>query len=446
MQTSDTMYAEDAEKGVIGIVATYPHLYSSVAYLSPDDFYLLRHQMIWRSMQTLVRGGHGINPLAITRLYRQALEQANANGGDDVLFYLQGCVQTAPYPDDIGDFAGEVARQATRRKAHARANDIIALAHRPDVTHNDILSGWREAGEGLHAGAIAEKRLGDVINQRLDRAEELINNPDAEPGLMTGIKAYDHRINGFQPSDLIILAGRPGMGKTALMLTMALNQMRAGKRIGFASLEMSADQLADRLIAMLSGVSMVKVRLPSLMSASEFDSYVKGVEKLWGMQHLLRIDDTAFMTFDAVRASALRWQHDQPLDALYVDYLQIIRMRGKENRTVEVGEVAANLKQVARELQIPVIAGAQLSRMVEQRADKRPMLADLRESGGIEQEADVVTMLYRDIYYNELSERGDESELIIAKHRNGETGTAYAYYKASQTLFCDIQRERVDTR
>ena len=445
MHTSE-MYSEDAEKGVLGVVATYPHLYSSVAYLSPDDFYLLRHQMIWRAMQTLIQGGEGINPIAVKRLYQQSLDKAKANGGDDLLYYLQGCVQGAPYPDDVGDFAQEVARQATRRKAYERANNIIALAHRPDVTHNDILSGWREAGEGLHTGAKADKNLGDVIASRLARAEELINNPEAEPGLMTGIKAYDRLINGYQPTDFIVLAGRPGMGKTALMLTMALNQMKAGKQVGFASLEMSADQLTDRLIAMLSGVSTVKVRLPSLMSQTEFHNYVEACAALYQMQHLLRIDDAAFMSFDALRASALRWQHEQPLDVLYVDYLQIIRTKGKENRTVEVGEIAANLKQVARELQIPVIAGAQLSRMVEQRADRRPMLADLRESGGIEQEADVVTMLYRDVYYNEMSEQGNEAELIITKHRNGGTGTAYAYYKAEQTWFCDIQREKVDMR
>jgi replicative DNA helicase len=318
------------------------------------------------------------------------------------------------------------------------------------------------------------KKFNDVLKSALDMAEAAYKRDGHVTGVTTGLRDLDRRLGGLQPSDLIILAGRPSMGKTALATNIGFNAAKADKdretgtkhRVAFFSLEMSAEQLAHRIMAEESGVSSDRIRRGDVKQ-EEFASIVEAAQRMSNVQFF--IDDTPAITVPALRTRARRLKRQFGLDLIIVDYLQLMRSanaRGSENRVQEISEITRGLKAVAKELHVPVLALSQLSRAVENREDKRPQLADLRESGSIEQDADVVMFVYREQYYHERAEpkqRSDESndaffkrmedwkargervhniaDVIIAKQRHGPVGTIELHFDGHITRFSDLIRD-----
>jgi replicative DNA helicase len=264
-------------------------------------------------------------------------------------------------------------------------------------------------------------------------------------GLPTGLTDVDRVIGGLQRSDLIIIGGRPSMGKTSWLLSVMLNLLRQKIPVALFSLETSAVQVHQRFVAMETGISTHHMRQGKL-DDREWALFVEANARLGTLPYW--IDDTPAHAITQMRAQAKRLYHEHGIQALFVDYLQLAvgTARGASNRTQEVSEISRGLKQIARELNIPVVAAAQLNRAVESRADKRPGLADLRESGDIENDADLVAFLYRDSYYHPATDHPNQAEFIVAKQRNGPKDTVLLYFREDQTQFTNLRKEPVDLK
>ena len=285
--------------------------------------------------------------------------------------------------------------------------------------------------------------IGDVVITNLERLNKLQQQKGALTGVPTGFKDLDFTLNGLQKSDLILVAARPAMGKTAFTLNIAQNvAMGVHGSVAFFSLEMSKEQLVGRILSSVAGIESDKLRKGD-MDTNDWGKVLAAAEAM--SKAPLFIDDTAALTVQDMRAKLRRLKVEHGLDLVVVDYIQLMQGRssskGSENRQQEISEISRNLKLIAREFNVPVIALSQLSRSVESRPDKRPVLSDLRESGSLEQDADIVMFLYRDIYYNPESEAGDEAEVLIRKHRNGAVGTVRLLFMGELTRFRDTVKK-----
>ena len=279
----------------------------------------------------------------------------------------------------------------------------------------------------------------DIVLTNIDRLNKLQQHKGSITGVPTGFRDLDFKLNGLQRSDLILVAARPAMGKTAFTLNIAKNVAMGIKRtVAFFSLEMSKEQLVGRILSSVAGIESDKLRKAD-MDPNDWGKVMAAADEM--SQASLFIDDTPGLTVQDMRAKLRRLKVEHGLDLVIVDYIQLMQGRssgkGSENRQQEVSEISRNLKLIAREFNVPVIALSQLSRSVESRPDKRPVLSDLRESGSLEQDADIVIFLYRDKYYDENSEMGDEAEVLIRKHRNGAVGTVSLLFKGELTRFLD---------
>jgi len=285
----------------------------------------------------------------------------------------------------------------------------------------------------------------EILEATYEKISELhdAEQKDKYRGIPTGFKGLDHVLSGFQPADLVILAARPAMGKTSMALNVAQNIAKIGKSIGFISLEMSKEQLVERLFCSLLAVDSWKLRTGQL-SDDDFSRIGSIMDEL--NQSKIFIDDSAGSSISELRTKARRLQMESGLDVLFIDYLQLMSIdkRGASvtNRVQEISEISRSLKVLARELRIPIVALSQLSRAVEQRPSKVPQLADLRESGAIEQDADVVLMMYREDYYEEDTDREGITDIYIRKHRNGPTGRVELRFKKEQMRFYDLELQR----
>ena len=285
-----------------------------------------------------------------------------------------------------------------------------------------------------------------ILTESFDRMEELHRNKGALRGVRTGYKDLDNMTAGLQRSDLIILAARPAMGKTTLVTNLAYNVATIAKQpVLFFSLEMSKEQLVDRMLADASGVDAWNIRTGNL-SDEDFGKLSEAMGEL--AEAPIYIDDTPGLSVLEMRTKARRATHEQPLGLIIVDYLQLMQGSGSSsnfsNRVQEVSEISRGLKLIARELNVPVIALSQLSRSVESRSPQIPQLADLRESGSIEQDADIVMFIYREAYYNPETERENITDLIIAKHRNGPTGRVELYFHPERLRFMSLDHKHND--
>jgi replicative DNA helicase len=283
-----------------------------------------------------------------------------------------------------------------------------------------------------------------VVLSNLDKLNALQQHDGAITGVPTGFKDVDHIFNGLQKSDLILVAARPAMGKTAFTLNIAQNvTMLYDKTVAFFSLEMGKEQLVGRILSSVAGVSSEKLRRAN-MDPADWEKVIAAADRM--SKSKLFIDDTpgiSITELQDMRSKLRRLKVEHGLDLVIVDYIQLMQGRnagkGSENRQQEVSEISRNLKLIAREFNVPVIALSQLSRSVESRPDKRPVLSDLRESGSLEQDADIVIFLYRDKYYDENSEKGDNAEVLIRKHRNGSVGTVELQFVGELTQFRDVE-------
>lgn len=424
----------EAEKSVLGGIFLKPDIFGDVVeILHPNDFYKNGHKLIYEAMRDIYNSGTGIDPIVVVNKLKKN-EKFDELVGEQLLFDIISDVPTAA---NIIEYAKIVKEKATLRRLGEVGTKIVELAYEGYEEVDNIL----DKAEGM-IFKISENvdskdlvSLKDVIAQEFVRLEKVYQNKGVATGISSGFSDFDQMTSGFHPSDLIILAARPAMGKTAFALNLALNAaMKSKKGILLFSLEMSSSQLLQRLLSIEAGIGLQKIRNGFL----DPDDWGKlGLASMKLSNSEINIADLPNVNVLEIRAIARRLKAAGKLDMIIIDYLQLIKgnsTRG-DNRQQEISEISRALKGIARELDIPIIALSQLSRATEQRADRRPMLSDLRESGAIEQDADMVMFLYRDDYYNEDSEDKGLTEVIIGKQRNGPVGTIKLRFFHEYTRF-----------
>jgi replicative DNA helicase len=435
-------YSEEAENAVLGAVLLNSDAYTGIAaFLKPTDFFLKRSELIWSAFQRIVDRGDAVDVVTVAEELRSR-EQLDLIGGMGFLFDL---VSRAPTSVNAEVYARLVERAALRRSLMEAADQIKRLATDETLETDAVIA---QAEKTLFTVTERSLRrdvvtLSEVLGDFYERVEARMNNPETQIGLPTGFRALDLLLGGLQRSDLLIFAGRPGMGKTSFLLSVALNAAKFGAKVAIFSMEMGAEQIVQRLVSMETGIDMQLLRLGSLNQA-QWELFVQAVGRMSEMN--IFIDDTPAMNPVSMRAKCRRLMHEHRIDLVMVDYIQLMNagMNFQNNRVQELSYISRMMKEMARELNIPVFTAAQLSRAVEQRHDKRPVMSDLRESGSLEQDADIVMFLYRDAVYNEASETPNQADIIIAKHRNGPTGTVSLYFEKKLTKFTDARVDNVN--
>jgi len=429
----------EAEQAVIGAVLLQAEaLITAMERLRSEDFYSGAHQRIYEAMVELAESNQPVDLVTLTAHLQdqQLLEEI---GGVSYLSRLANAVPTAANVDYYSQIVEEksmlrrLIRTATNIVSDGYANSDEVGVLLSDAEKKILEISNRRAGGGFVS-------IRDVLMEVFEKVEDLYSNKGGTTGIPSGFTDLDKMTAGFQRSDLIIVAARPSVGKTAFALNIAQNVgVRARETVAIFSLEMSAAQLVQRMICAEANVDAQRMRTGHL-EGDDWEKLTMAIGSLSEAQ--IFIDDTPGITVAEIRAKCRRLKKERGLGMILIDYLQLISGRGKagENRQQEVSEISRTLKHIARELEVPVIALSQLSRGVEQRQDKRPMMSDLRESGSIEQDADIVSFLYRDDYYDKESEKKNIIEIIIAKQRNGPVGTVELVFLKQYNKFVSIDR------
>lgn len=428
-------YSNEAEKSVLGgILLKQDVLEDVIEILKINDFYKLAHQYIYEVMLDCYNQGLGIDPIIINEKLKKK-NKFDDIGGESILFEI---IETVPTAANVINYARIVKEKAILRGLISVGSKIVELAHDGFEEVDSIL----DKAESLIFKVAENKEnkeivsLKELIQPELERLEQVVHNKGVTTGISSGFKNFDTMTSGFHDSDLVILAARPSMGKTAFVLNLALNAaVKQNKGVLVFSLEMSNSQIFQRMLAIESKIALNKIR-NGFIDEHEWGQLGIASGKLANSN--VQIADVPNVTVLEIRAMARRLKAAGKLDMILIDYLQLIRGTGKgDNRQQEISDISRALKGIARELNVPVIALSQLSRAPEQRADRRPMLSDLRDSGAIEQDADMVVFLYRDEYYNEDSESKGVAEVIIGKQRNGPVGTVKLTFLNDLQKFAD---------
>jgi replicative DNA helicase len=429
----------DAEKSLIGAVLIDEEVLADVSeQVTPDDFYEKRHSLIFGGMMRLYEKHKPVDLLTLTDELKKK-DELEIVGGSAYLSELTNYVPTAAHAEAYAEL---VATAAVRRRLIKASAEISEMGFDEDTSTQELLEKaeaelFSVSDQSLKQDLVS---LESILTESFDRLEELHRNKGAIRGVRTGYRDLDNMTAGLQRSDLIILAARPAMGKTTLVTNLAYNVATIAKQpVLFFSLEMSKEQLVDRMLADASGVDSWNIRTGNLSD----DDFSKLSEAMGEMAEApIYIDDTPGLSVLEMRTKARRQAHEAPLGLIIVDYLQLMQASGRSdgNRVQEVSEISRGLKLIARELNVPVIALSQLSRSVESRSPQIPQLADLRESGSIEQDADIVMFIYREAYYNPETERENITDLIIAKHRNGPTGKVELYFHPERLRFMSLDK------
>lgn len=435
----------DAEMSLLGAILIDEEVLADVMdKVKADDFYDKRHQTIFAAIVRLFELHRPIDLLTLSDELEKK-DGLETIGGSSYLNELTNYVPTAA---NAATYAELVAQRAVRRRLIKASTDIADLAYQDDSDTQEILE--RAEAELFSVSDTSLKQdlvsLEQILTESFDRMEELHRDRGKLRGVRTGWRDLDNMTAGLQRSDLIILAARPAMGKTTLVTNLAYNvAAKEHQSVLFFSLEMSKEQLVDRMLADAAGVDAWNIRTGNL-SDDDFEKLSTAMGEM--AEAPIYIDDTPGLTVLEMRTKARRQAHMHPLGLIIVDYLQLMqgRSRGGEfNRVQEVSEISRGLKLIARELNVPVIALSQLSRSVESRNPPIPQLADLRESGSIEQDADIVQFIYRPGYYNpDDPELTNITELHIAKHRNGPTGKVELYFHPERLRFMSLEKRRDD--
>ncbi|HNZ15956.1 MAG TPA: replicative DNA helicase [Anaerolineaceae bacterium] len=418
---NNLLFDRDMEEALIGSVLITPDAYLDAAPLvSAEDFYLHRNRWIWEAFIELFKTDSYFDVLTV----KDALEASGHLEDVGGLDYLISLTNRVPSSQHAESYARNINALAVRRRLLTAANDIAKLAYRKDTGVDNVISDAEKAIFGVSQERYKRDLvpISDAANDYLERLLVNASLSDGVTGLDTGLKAVDKALGGLQRSDLIIVAGRPGMGKTGFLIGIAKHVGLAMKRnVAFFTLEMSAEQLIQRMIAQETSIDSQKLRSAKL-SDMEAQEVVHALGVL--SESRIFVDDTPAITPLQMRTKCRRMQMEIGLDLVIVDYLQLMSGDTRtENRVQEVSYISRYLKVLARDLNVPVIAAAQLSRAVEQRQDKTPVLSDLRESGSLEQDADIVMFINRPEQMKEESPLHNLTKLIVAKHRNGPTNS-----------------------
>lgn len=429
----------DAEKSLLGAVLIDEETLSDVSeHVTPKDFYDKRHAAIFGAMMRLFERHRPVDLLTLTEELKKK-DDLDIVGGAAYLTELTNYVPTAAHAEA---YAEMVAQKAVRRRLIKASGEISEMGFDEDTTTQELLEKaeaelFSVSDQSLKQDLVS---IETILTDSFDRMEELHRNKGALRGVRTGWRDLDNITAGLQRSDLIILAARPAMGKTTLVTNLAYNVATVAKQsVLFFSLEMSKEQLVDRMLADASGVDAWNIRTGNLSD----DDFSKLSEAMGEMAEApIFLDDTPGLSVLEMRTKARRAAHDTPLGLIIIDYLQLMQGSGRDNsnRVQEVSEISRGLKLIARELNVPVIALSQLSRSVENRSPQIPQLADLRESGSIEQDADIVMFIYREAYYNPETERENITDLYLAKHRNGPTGKVELYFHPERLRFMSLDK------
>lgn len=402
-----------------------------------DDFYEQRHQIIFAAMLALYEARRPIDVLTLTN----ELEKNNSLdkvGGSSYVTELTSIVPTSAHAEHYAEIVRE---KSLRRKLLKASEAITKLGHKETDSVEDMLANAEKELFDVSNKVIKQDliSLEQVLSESFDRLDELHHSREKIRGVPTGFLDLDNKLAGLQASDLIILASRPSMGKTTLAMNIAHHvAVKAKQAVLLFSLEMSKEQLVDRLLAAEAGVDAWNIRTGNL-SDTDFEKLGQAMGTL--SEAPIYIDDTPTTTVLEIRTKARREQQKRPIGLIIVDYLQLMTGTTKasfENRVQEISEISRGLKAIARELKVPVLALSQLSRTVESRNPQIPQLADLRESGSIEQDADVVMFIYREEYYNPDTDRKNITDILIKKHRNGPTGQIELYFHPELLQFRTI--------
>ena len=429
----------EAEQSVLGsLLIDRDAIIRVASYVKPDDFYIASNGTIYQAILDLYnrREPPDLVTLADELERRDALE---AVGGIGYLSSLLGSVPTSVHVEYYGRI---VERTATLRRLIDAGTQIVGIGFKDSVDTDEALDAAEQALFAVSQNRATKdfQSIADILDRYFDQIDYLHQHRGEVVGVPTGFMDLDRMTGGLQRSDLIIVAARPSVGKSAFALGLAYGSaVLHGKSVGIFTLEMSAEQLVQRLLATETGVDSHRLRL-GMIDDDEWDRVSRAFGRLAEAQ--IYLDDSAAASIMDIRSKARRLQAEQSLDLIIIDYLQLMSGRRSDNRVQEVSEISRGLKQLARELNVPVIALSQLSRAVEQRADHRPMLSDLRESGSIEQDADIVIFIHREDRYDENSEKKGIAELIVAKHRNGPVGSINLRFFDKTAKFADLELYR----
>ena len=429
----------EAESSVLGGLLLDNTAWDRVGDLVKEgDFYRLEHRLVFTAIAHLVNASKPADVITVFE-YLQSLGKADEVGG---LAYLNSLAQYVPSAANIRRYAEIVRERGILRKLLTASDEIATNAFNPqgksvakilDEAEQKIFN-IGEEGSRMKQGF---QGMDTLVVDLMDRVQEMADNPNDITGVPTGFYDLDRMTAGFQAGDMIVLAARPSMGKTALAINIAEHvALNEGLPVAVFSMEMGASQLAVRIVGSIGRINQGHLRTGKLTD-EEWPRLTEAIEKLRNIS--LHIDETPGLTPSELRANARRLARQcGKLGLIVVDYLQLMSGSGNsngENRATELGEISRGLKMLAKELQCPVIALSQLNRSVEQRTDKRPMMSDLRESGAIEQDADIIMFIYRDEYYNKDSKEPGVAEVIIGKQRNGPTGTVKLAFLNQLTRF-----------
>jgi replicative DNA helicase len=437
-------HSREAEEAVLGAVLINPETYFEVSqFLRPDDFYIQRHRWLWETFTRLQERRAPIDFLTVVEELDQT-GQLNEVGGPAYISTLINNVPSSLHAEAYGRI---VEQTAIRRRMLEAANQIAKLAYQEENRLEVVMDEAEKAIFGVSERRMTRdlQSIKTVLSDYYNRIDQLSQRDEDTFGVPTGFIDLDRLLGGLQPSDFLIIAGRPGTGKTSFMLSVAKNAALTHKKhIAIFSMEMSNGQLAQRLIAQETGIDAHHLRTGKLTD-DEWSLFAQAIEVL-SDTHIF-LDDTPGLTPIQLRTKSRRLHMEYNLDLILVDYLQL--MSGgvrSENRVQEVSYISRNMKILARELNVPVLAAAQLSRAIEQRADKEPQLSDLRESGSLEQDSDIVMFIHRPELYEKDTLKQHLVQIKIAKHRNGPTGNIELVFRENLTKFENAATQVIDMR
>ena len=431
-------HSVEAEESVLGAILMSAEAANiALEKLHTEDFYRPAHQNIFQAISELFNGNQPIDAVTVSEALRRsgALDRVGGVG------FLTGLIDAVPTTSNIEYYAGIVEEHALRRRLMRVGGDIGTLATTMEEPIVDVLDRSEQAVFG-----VSERRVGDglapidpLLGPAIEKAEELNRQGLDVTGTPTGFRDLDRMLSGLHPTNLLIVAARPGMGKTSLILNIAQNVAVNDIPVGIFSLEMSREEIVTRMLCSQGRIDSQRLRSGRL-AESDFTKLSNAASVLY--KKPIFVDDSPGLTVTEIRAKSRRMRRRPGLGLVIVDYLQLMQGSGGENRQQEIALISRSLKNLARELDVPIIAVSQLNRSLESREEKRPRLGDLRESGAIEQDADVVMFIYRHEYYHpEAQETKGIAEVNIAKHRQGAVGRVEMTFLPEFTLFADMGRD-----
>ena len=430
----------DAEMSVLGAMMYDKTVIAEAGEeLSPEDFYKEAHKIIFSTIMDLFMKDIPVDEITLIEHLRSA-GKLEAVGGISYIASLTSMLATTM---NVDSYIKIVKDKAIRRRLIRSANEIIEESYTKQNEVDEVMDRAEKKIFDISENKVKSdfERVSSVLSRSIEQLEQVFNNKSDVTGIETPFIDLNSKTSGFQKGDMVLIAARPSMGKTTFALNLAQHAaLRCGKSVVIFSLEMSKEQLVQKLLCAEANISMVSFRNGDLKD-SDWDNIVRSAGPLGASK--IFIDDTPGVTVMEMRSKCRRIKLEHGIDMILIDYLQLMSGSGSESRQQEVSEISRSIKALAKEMECPVIALSQLSRAPEQRADHRPMLSDLRESGSIEQDADVVMFLYRDEYYNKESDEKNIAECIIAKQRNGPTGTVKMMFLGEYSKFtnADLNRE-----